>query len=155
MRRAKEKRDIRPRICTAPSRFLAINKNGDREQTQTCHRTCEHIIHRFPARRQDKKFTKSSLHLVNICTKLQDGYRPSCAQRKHAEKERVFRQKRCRFSADFSLQKACGVLSYIYCCPALSCRITGRVPIAPFHQAAAQPEGTKIIFSKGENEHDP
>ena len=31
MRRAKEKRDIRPRICTAPSRFLAINKNGGRE----------------------------------------------------------------------------------------------------------------------------
>ena len=27
----KEKRDIRPRICTAPSRFLAINKNGGRE----------------------------------------------------------------------------------------------------------------------------
>ena len=32
MRRAKEKRDIRPRICTAPSRFLAINKNGSERE---------------------------------------------------------------------------------------------------------------------------
>ena len=32
MRRAKEKRDIRPRCCTAPSRFLAINKNGSERE---------------------------------------------------------------------------------------------------------------------------
>ena len=77
--------------------------------------------------RQDKNSTKSCLRFVYICTKLQSGYKAARHADRCPREEWDFLRKKRSFSADFSLQKACGVLSYIYCCPALSCRITGCV----------------------------
>ena len=64
-----EKRDIRPRCCTAPSRFLAINKNGgEREELSKPSTDDGSYYSTPPALEQDSNVPKSHLQFVHNCT---------------------------------------------------------------------------------------
>ena len=64
-----EKRDIRPRCCTAPSRFLAINKNGgEREELSKPSTDDVSNYSTPPLAGQDSNVPKSPLQFVHNCT---------------------------------------------------------------------------------------
>ena len=64
-----KKRDIRPRCCTAPSRFLAINKNGgEREELSKLSTDDGSYYSTLPSREQDSNVPKSHLQSVHNCT---------------------------------------------------------------------------------------
>ena len=64
-----EKRDIRPRCCTAPSRFLAINKNGGGREELTKPSTDDVRYYSTPPLpEQESNVPKTHLQFIHNCT---------------------------------------------------------------------------------------